>query len=110
MTTVAIAEGSGSAPADSGSGALAQGLMLAGFVAIFYFLILRPQNKRAKEHRDLITNLAKGDEVITTGGILGKIHRITDNFFVIMVAEGIEVAVQKQAIASVLPKGTLKSI
>jgi len=96
--------------ADLGSGAMAQGLMIAGFVAIFYFLILRPQNKRAKEHRDLIMNLNKGDEIITTGGIVGKISRVTDDFFVIMISENTDVAIQKQAVATVLPKGTLKSI
>jgi len=93
-----------------GSGALAQGLMLAAFAFIFYFLILRPQNKRARQHRELVTGLQKGDEVITTGGLLGKIHRIADNFLVIMLADGIEVVIQRQAVVGSVPKGTLKNI
>src|SRR5690348_4031967 len=71
------------------SGGLAQGLMLAAFAVIFYFLILRPQSKRAKEHRNLVTGIQKGDEVVTTGGMLGKISRVTDNFFIISIAEGV---------------------
>lgn len=95
---------------DIGSGMLSQGLMLAAFVAIFYFFILRPQSKRAKEHRDLVTNLSKGDEVITSGGMVAKINRITDDFFMLTIAPGVEVVVQKQAIAGVLPKGSLSKI
>lgn len=92
------------------SGAMGQFIMLGGFFAIFYFFIIRPQNKRAKEHRDLLSNLSKGDEVTTNGGILGKINRVGDDFLHLMVAEGIEIRVQKQAIANVLPKGTFKSV
>ena len=98
------------APETMGSNALSQGLMLAAFAAIFYFLILRPQSKRAKEHRTLVTSLQKGDEVLTTGGLLGKVTKVTDDFLMVSIADGIEVAVQKQAIAAVLPKGTMKSI
>ncbi len=93
-----------------GSNAMTQGLLLAGFFLIFYFMFIRPQNKRAKEHQQLVTNLQKGDEVITTGGLLGKITKVNDNFFVLMIAEGVEVPVQRQAIATSVPKGTLKSI
>ena len=93
-----------------GSSAMAQGLLLLAFAVIFYFLILRPQSKRAKEHQQLVTNLQKGDEVITTGGLLGKITRVTDHFFVIMLSEGVEVPVQRQAITACVPKGTIKSL
>lgn len=99
------------APQESmGSSMLAQGLMLAAFAFIFYFLILRPQSKRAQEHRNLISNLQKGDEVITSGGILGKISKINEDFLVVSIADGTEVNFQKQAIVGVLPKGTLKSL
>lgn len=94
----------------TGSSAMAQGLLLVAFAVIFYFLILRPQNKRAKEHQQLVTGLQKGDEVITTGGLLGRITRVADNFFIVAIAENVEVPVQKQAIATTVPKGTLKSI
>lgn len=93
-----------------GSGALSQGLMLAAFAFIFYFLILRPQSKRAKQHKSLVLGLQKGDEVITAGGLLGRISRVTDDFFLVIISEGTEVVVQKQAIAGSLPKGTLKNI
>lgn len=83
---------------------------MAVFVLFFYFFILRPQNKRAKEHRELIAGLSKGDEVVTTGGLLGKVVRASDDFVVIEVVEGSEIKFQKTAVASVLPKGTLKNI
>lgn len=93
-----------------GQGMVANMAMLAVFAFVFYFMILRPQSKRAKQQRDLITNLQKGDEVITAGGILGKVSRIADGFFVLTIADGIEITVQKQAVASLMPKGTLKNI
>lgn len=91
-------------------GAYSSILMLAGFVLIFYFLLWRPQSKRAKEQRDLISQLQKEDEVITAGGIAGKINKVTDDFVEISVAEGVSIKVQKQAIMTSLPKGTLKTI
>lgn len=101
----------GSAAANAGSGgAMTQGVMLAAFAVIFYFLFIRPQSKRAKEHQQLVTGLQKGDEVVTTGGLLGKITQLSDNFFVMMIAEGVEVPVQRNAIAMSVPKGTIKSL
>ena len=107
------AAGAGStagAAAATGAGAYSQILLLVAFGLIFYFIIMRPQSKRAKEHRQLVTNLQKGDEVITSGGILGKVTNVTDNFLILMIADGVEVPVQKQAIAMTVPKGTLKSL
>ena len=92
------------------SGAMSQIVLLGGFFAIFYFFILRPQNKRAKAHRDLLSQIAKGDEITTNGGILGKVTRVADDFLLLMVAEGVEIRVQKQAVAHVMPKGTFKSL
>jgi len=83
---------------------------LIAFAAIFYFLLIRPQNVRAKQHRELISNIATGDEVLTNGGMLGKVVRSTDDFVVLKVAENVEVTLQKAAIANVLPKGTMKSV
>lgn len=85
-------------------------IMLLIFGLIFYFMIWRPQSKRAKEHKNLLAELAKGDEVISSGGMAGKVTKVTDNFIVMEIAEGVEVKVQKAAIASVLPKGTLKAV
>ena len=91
-------------------GGIAQIVMLVGFVLIFYFLLWRPQSKRAKEHKKLITNLSKGDEIVIGGGLLGRITNVTDDFISMEIAEGTIVSVQKSAVASVLPKGTLKSL
>jgi len=77
---------------------------------LFFFMIIRPQMKQAKEHRNMIAAVEKGDEVVTSGGIVGKITKVTDNFVTIEIAPNTEIAVQKQALQNVLPKGTIKSI
>ena len=76
---------------------------------VFYFLIIRPQSRRAKEHKSLLGELSKGDEVATNGGLLGKVVKVGENFVEIEVANNVNVRVQKQAIANLMPKGTLKS-
>jgi len=85
-------------------------IMLAIFAAVFYFLIWRPQSKRNKEHKGLLENLGKGDEVSTSGGLVGKIVKLDEGFVVMEVANNVELTVQKQAVLNVLPKGTLKSL
>lgn len=87
-----------------------QFLLLGGFLVIFYLMIWRPQAKRAKEQKNLLSNLQKGDEVVTSGGIAGKINKVTDDFVVIEVSSTVELKIQKGAIAATLPKGTLKAI
>lgn len=89
-------------------GGLEMLLMMGVFFAIMYFMIIRPQQKRAKEHKNMLAALAKGDEVVTGGGVLGKIANIGDNFVEIEVANNVQVKIQRQAIASVMPKGTMK--
>jgi len=91
-------------------GGTTQLFLMLGFVVIMYFLLWRPQAKRAKEHRNLLSSLAKGDEVTTSGGLVGKISDINDDFVHLTIANGVEITLQKTAIASVLPKGTLKSV
>jgi preprotein translocase subunit YajC len=76
---------------------------------VFYLLLIRPQMKRAKDHKKMVEALAKGDEVVTQGGILGRIVEVGENFLVVEVAEGVRVKVQKHAIATLMPKGTAKS-
>lgn len=76
---------------------------------VFYFLIIRPQSKRSKEHKSMLTELSKGDEVATNGGLIGKVVRIGENFIEIEVANNTNVRIQKHAIASLMPKGTMKS-
>jgi preprotein translocase subunit YajC len=83
--------------------------MMVVFVVIFYFLLIRPQQKKAKEHQALVSKLSVGDEVVTTGGILGKVTEIGDSFVTIEVAEGVRMKVQKFQVGSLMPKGTLKS-
>ena len=87
-----------------------QFVFLIGLFLIFYFLLIRPQRKRQKEHADMVGKLAKGDEVQTEGGMMGKITDIGDTFVKVEVAEGTVVAFRRQSIAAVMPKGTLKEI
>lgn len=91
-------------------GGMSSMIMIGAMFAMMYFLMIRPQSKRAKEHRNLLANLTKGDEVITQGGMVGTIARDAGNFFILSLNEGIEVPVQKQAVVQQLPKGTLKAI
>jgi preprotein translocase subunit YajC len=84
-------------------------LLLGVMVVVFYFLLIRPQQKRAKEHRTMIAALEAGAEIVTNGGVLGKIVELGDSFATVEIAPGVNVKVQRHAIAQVLPKGTLKS-
>jgi len=97
-----------------GAGAMDPGmfniLFLVGFGLIFYFFMWRPQARRAKDHKNLIAGLAKGDEVITAGGIIGKVVRLSDDYVVLEVSEGTELKFQKAHVAAELPKGTIKNI
>ena len=76
---------------------------------VFYFMLIRPQMKRAKEHRQMVSALAKGDEVVTNGGLLGKITDVGESFVTLQLADSVEVKIQRHAVASVMPKGTIKS-
>jgi preprotein translocase subunit YajC len=84
--------------------------MLGGFVLIFYFLLIRPQNKRRKEHEQLVTALSKGDEVVTAGGIVGQITKVEDDFVKVQINDQVEMRIQKSAVGATLPKGTIKSL
>ncbi len=77
---------------------------------LFYFMLIRPQMKQAKEQRALIDNLKTGDEIISNSGILGKITKLSNQFAIIEVAKNVEIRIQKQTIQTLLPKGTIKSI
>jgi len=93
-----------------GGGGLMGLLPLVLIFAVFYFFLIRPQMKQAREHKLMVEALAKGDEVVTSGGLLGRITRIGDNFIMVEIAPDIEVKVQKHAVSATLPKGTLKSL
>ena len=101
------------APAAAPGGLFGGGI--GGFIfplallGVMYFLMIRPQMKRAKDHRGMLDKLARGDEVLTNGGIAGTVTEIGDNFISVEIADNVRIRLQKAAIASVLPKGTLKS-
>ncbi len=84
-------------------------LMMGAFVAVFYFLLIRPQQKKAREHQALVAKLAAGDEVVTNGGMLGRVTEVGETFVTLEVADGVRIKVQRFQIASLMPKGTLKS-
>ena len=84
-------------------------IMLVVFFAIFYFLLIRPQQKRMSEHKKLVDALARGDEIVTQGGLLGRVEEVGDSFVTLEIAPGVKIRVQKHALGAVLPKGTYKS-
>lgn len=77
---------------------------------LFYFMLIRPQNQRAKAQRDLLSTLKKGDEVVINGGILGKVSHLDEQYMKLTIAEGCEISVQRQSVNAILPKGTLKAV
>jgi preprotein translocase subunit YajC len=99
--------GAAAAPQDGG---IMQFLPLIALLAVFYFLILRPQQKRAKEHKTMMEALQKGDEVVTIGGILVKVTKVGEDNVGVEIADNVVVQVQKAAIQTVLPKGTIKAL
>ncbi|MFO1510055.1 MAG: preprotein translocase subunit YajC [Steroidobacteraceae bacterium] len=100
----AYAQAAGAAP----GGSFAPLLMMVVFIVIFYFLLIRPQQKKAKEHQAMLAKIAAGDEVVTSGGILGKVVEVGDSFATVEVADGVRIKVQKLQISSLVPKGTFK--
>ena len=84
--------------------------LLGGFLVVFYFMIWRPLAKGAKEHKTLVISVQKGDEVGTTGGVVGRITKVTDEFIVMEVSDTVSLNIQRQAVVAALPKGTLKAI
>ena len=85
-------------------------ILIVLMFAVLYFLMIRPQMKRAKEHKTMIEALQKGDEVVAAGGMLGRVNKISDNYVTLEIAQNVEVQVQRPAVQLVLPKGTLKNI
>ncbi len=108
MLDLLISPAFAQAQAQPAGNPLMQFLPLILLVVVFYFLLIRPQMKRNKEHRNMIASLSVGDEVVTGGGVAGRISNLGEHFVSVEIAEGVVAKVQKQSIASVLPKGTLK--
>jgi preprotein translocase subunit YajC len=92
-----------------GGGGLGQIILLVVFVGVFYFLLIRPQQKRMKDQQAMLSRLAAGDEVVTGGGVLGRITEVGDPFVTLEISEGVRIKVQKSQISQLMPKGTLKS-
>jgi len=107
MSLISEAFAQGAAP--SAGGGFAPLLMMVVFIVIFYFLLIRPQQKKAKEHQAMIAKVAAGDEVVTNGGVLGRVIEVGEVFLTLEIAEGVRIKVQKFQISSLMPKGTLKS-
>lgn len=105
---IADAYAQGGAPAGPG-GFPIDIIFIVLIFAVFYFLLIRPQQKRAKEHKKMVEAISKGDEVVTNGGLLGKVNKVGDNFITLEVSEGTELRVQRGAVASLMPKGTIKA-
>lgn len=97
------------APAAQQGGTMMSLVFLVLMFGAFYFLLIRPQQKRMKEHKAMVSGLSKGDEVVTAGGVLGRISDLSENYVTVEVADGVNIKVQRQAVQTVLPKGTLKS-
>ena len=102
----ALAQGAGAPPPDGGLLGLVPLLII--FI-IFYFLLIRPQVKRAKEHKKMVESLTVGDEIVTTGGLVGKVVAMDEGFLTLDVGNGMQLVVQRNAVAAVVPKGTLKA-
>ena len=100
----AYAQAAGASP----GGSFAPLLLMVVFIVIFYFLLIRPQQKKAKEHQAMLAKIATGDEVVTSGGILGKVIEVGETFATVEVADGVRIKVQKLQISSLVPKGTFK--
>ena len=105
LSTSAFAEGTESAAGNPMSSIL----MLVVFFAIFWFLLIRPQQKKSKALRKMLSELSKGDEVVTNGGVIGKIAKIDDSFVDLEVAENVTIKVQRNAVSNILPKGATKA-
>lgn len=106
----AMAAQAGSPPGAGQDAGIFNILIIVAFAAVFYFIVWRPQSKRQKEHRDLVSGLSKGDEVVTNGGLIGKVTKVEDQYLLLEVADNVEIRLQKAAVAAALPKGTIKQI
>jgi preprotein translocase subunit YajC len=101
----AMAQAAGGAPTGSGMTPL---IMMVVFVVIFYFLLIRPQQKKQKEHQAMLGKISAGDEVVTAGGILGRVVEVGDQFLTLEIADNVRIKVQRFQVSSLVPKGTLK--
>jgi len=102
-----ISDAAAQTAGSTGAGGLMGFLPMIALFVIFYFLLIRPQQKRQKDHKNMVAGLAKGDEVVTMGGVLGKIKAVDDNFITLEIAKGTEIRVQRMSVQAMMPKGTV---
>jgi len=95
-------------PAAAAQPELASLIPPVGLVVLFYFFLIRPQNKRQKEHKEMVSGLQKGEEVITSGGLLGKVTHVGENFITLEISRDVTIHVQKNSVQAIMPKGTIK--
>ena len=105
-----ISDAAAQTPAAGGSSPISALLLPVLLIVVFYFLLIRPQQKKQKEHRAMIDTLAAGNEVVTGGGVLGKVIEVGEQFVTVEIAEGVQIKVQRASISAVLPKDTLKHV
>lgn len=105
LISAAQAQAAGAA---AGPGGLSPVVLMVGMVGLMYFMVIRPQSKKAKEQREMLSKLAAGNEVVTAGGLLGKITEAGETFVTLEIAKGVEIKVQRHQIAQLLPNGTIK--
>lgn len=99
----------GAAPAAAPTGdPLASLILPIGLIVLFYFFLIRPQSKRHKQHKEMVAALQKGEEVVTTGGLLGRITNVGDNFITLEISKDVSIHVQRNSVQAVMPKGTIK--
>ncbi len=98
----------GAAPAAPAGDPLASMILPIGLIVLFYFFLIRPQSKRHKQHKEMVAALQKGEEVVTSGGLLGKITRVGENFIALEISKDIVINVQKNSVQAIMPKGTIK--
>jgi preprotein translocase subunit YajC len=110
LTNLFISDAYAQAAPAADAGGIAGFLPLFILVVVFYFLILRPQQKRSKEQKAMIAALQKGDEIVVAGGLLGRVAKVDENYIGVEIANDVTVSVQKSAVLTVLPKGTVKSL
>ena len=106
LISPAYAQAAGSSP----GGDIMAFLPMIAIIVVFYFLLIRPQQKRAKETKAMLSALQKGDEIVTAGGVVGKISKLSDSYADVEVAPNVEITVQRSAISLILPKGTIKAL
>jgi len=98
----------GAPAAGPGGDPLVSMILPIGLIVLFYFFLIRPQSKRHKQHKEMVSALQKGEEVVTTGGLLGKITSVGENFLTLEISKDVSIQVQKNSVQSVMPKGTIK--